>query len=161
MIDALVEFIHQSVGAELTVFLTAILPFVEVRGAIPLGLGLGLPPFDTFISSVIGSMLPVPFILMGIRWTFRFLRQFRPWREVIDHITKRTLAKGDQVQKYGAWGLVLFVGIPLPGTGVWSGSLIAVLLRIPFRWALPAIFLGNVIAALAVLIVSQGIAAFF
>lgn len=161
MIDALVDFIYQHLGAELAVFITSALPVVEVRGAIPLGISLGLTPFDTFVASVLGSMLPVPFILLAIRRIFQFLRQFKPLGRLLDRFRERTLRKGEQVQKYGALGLVMFVGVPLPGTGVWTGSFIAVLLNIPFRWALPAIFLGNLIAAVAVMIITQGIAALF
>lgn len=159
MIDALVEFIYQHLGAELAVFITSALPVVEVRGAIPLGISLGLSPYDTFVASVAGSMLPVPFILLAIRRIFQFLRRFKPLARLLDRLRERTLRKGRQVQKYGAMGLVLYVGVPLPGTGVWTGSFLAVLLNIPFRWALPAILVGNLIAALAVMTITQGIAA--
>ena len=161
MIDAMLDFIHHNLGPELAVFIAAVLPVVEVRGAIPLGISLGLTPFDTLVTSLLGSMFPVPFILLAVRRIFRFLGQFRPFAKVVDRITVRTLEKSQQVKRYGMWGLLAFVGIPLPGTGVWTGSLIAVFLGLPFRLALPTLFLGNLIAALAVLLLTQGVAALF
>jgi uncharacterized membrane protein len=161
MIDAVVDFIHHNLGAELAVFIAAAFPVVEVRGAIPLGISLGLSPFDTLVTSLVGSMLPVPFILLALRRLFRFLSQFQPFKKLVDRLTARTLAKGKQVKRYGMWGLLLFVGVPIPGTGVWTGSMIAVLLGLPLRGVLPTIFCGNLIAALAVLLLTQGVAALF
>jgi|LSQX01.1.fsa_nt_gb uncharacterized membrane protein len=159
MIDVFVEFIHQNLGAELAVFIAAILPVIEVRGAIPLGITMGLGPFDAFTISFVGAMFPVPFILLAFRKILRFLSQFSALRKFVDRLTGRSLRKGKQVQKYGLWGLVAFVGTPLPGTGVWTGSIIAVLLGLPLKRALPALFLGNLVAALAVLLMTQGVAA--
>lgn len=161
MIDAVIEFIYHNLGPELAVFMAAVLPVVEVRGAIPLGISLGLAPFDALTISVIGSMFPVPFLLLAVQRIFRFLGQFLVFEKLINRITTRTLVKSKQVERYGMWGLLAFVGVPLPGTGVWTGSLIAVMLGMPIRLALPTLLLGDLIAGLAVLMVTQGVAALF
>lgn len=142
---------------ELTVLLTAALPVIELRGAIPVGISLGLSPIHSTIISFIGSMIPVPFILFTIRPIFNYLKTTRVFKKIIHKLTERSMNKNsNKIQKYGVWALVLIVAIPLPGTGVWSGSLAAALLDMRFKWAFPAIFLGNLIAAILIMIISQG-----
>lgn len=142
---------------ELTVMLTAALPIIEVRGAIPVGISLGLSPIHATILSFIGSMIPVPFILFTIRPIFNYMRKTRIFRKLVHKLTNKSLNKSGRIQKYGAWGLLLFVAIPLPGTGVWSGSLAAALLDMRFKWAFPAIFVGNLIAGILIMGVSNGV----
>ena len=142
---------------ELTVLLTAALPVIELRGAIPVGISLGLSPIHATIISFIGSMIPVPFILFTIRPIFNYLKTTRAFKKIVNKLTARSMNKNnDKIQKYGVWALVLIVAIPLPGTGVWSGSLAASLLDMRFKWAFPAILLGNLIAGILVMIISQG-----
>lgn len=135
---------------ELTVLLTAALPVIEVRGAIPIGISLGLSPGKAALISFIGSMIPMPIIFFAVRPVFNYLRSTKMFEKMVNRIIKKSLGKSQNVQKYGAWGLVLFVGVPLPGTGVWTGTLIAALLDIRFKWAILAVSLGNLLAALAV-----------
>ena len=142
---------------ELAVILTAALPIIELRGAIPVGISLGLSPIHSAILSFIGSMIPVPFILFAIRPVFNALRKTKLFRKVINKLTDKSLNKSGKIQKYGAWGLLLFVAIPLPGTGVWSGSLAAALLNMRFKWAFPAILVGNFIAGVLIMGVSNGV----
>ena len=133
---------------EFTVMLTAALPIIELRGAIPVGISLGLSPVHATLISLIGSMIPVPFILFSIRPIFNYLKTTRLFKRLVNKLTDRTLNNnGGKIQKYGIWGLILVVAIPLPGTGVWSGSLAAALLNMRFKWAFPTILVGNVIAA--------------
>ena len=139
---------------ELTVLLTAALPIIELRGAIPVGISLGLSPLNSAIISLIGSM--IPFILFGIRPIFNYLKTTKLFKRFVVKITDKSMSKSGKIQKYGVLGLILFVAIPLPGTGVWSGSLAATLLNIRFKWAFPAILLGNIIAAVAIMILSYG-----
>lgn len=141
---------------ELTVLLMATLPIIELRGAIPMGISMGMSPLHAFIISFIGSVLPVPVIIFATRPIFKVLRERRFFRTFIDNITTKTMKKSGQVQKYGFWGLILFVAIPLPGTGVWTGSLISVLLDMRVKLALPAIILGNLIAGLLIMGLSHG-----
>lgn len=135
---------------ELTVLLTAALPVIEVRGAIPIGISLGLSPGKAALISFIGSMIPMPIIFFAVRPVFNYLRSTKMFEKMVNRIIKKSLGKSQNVQKYGAWGLVLFVGVPLPGTGIWTGTLIAALLDIRFKWAILAVSLGNLLAALAV-----------
>lgn len=145
------------VGDELTVFITAMIPVIELRGAIPLGISLGMMPARVVVLSFIGSIIPAPFILFGIKPVFSCLMKLKVFKPLVDKLTETSLNKNsEKIEKYGVWGLVLIVAIPLPGTGVWSGSLIAALLNIRFRWALPAIIVGNAIAAVAIVGLSSG-----
>lgn len=136
---------------ELTVLLTAALPIIELRGAIPVGISLGLSPLHAAILSFIGSMIPVPFILFTIRPIFNYMKKTKTFRKLVHRLTDKSLNKSHKIQKYGAWGLLIFVAIPLPGTGVWSGSLAAALLDMRFKWAFPAILVGNIIAAVIIM----------
>ncbi len=146
-------------SVEFTVLLTAALPVIELRGAIPAGISLGLSPLHAAFLSFIGSMFPVPFILYLARPLFKYLKTTRYFKKLTDILTERSLGNGKahQVQKYGAWGLALFVALPLPGTGVWTGSLIAALLDIRIKWAFPAILFGNLIAAMIITAASYGL----
>ena len=153
MLKGLLDF----VSVELTVMLTAVLPVVELRGAIPVGISLGLTPLHAAILGFIGSMIPVPFILFTIRPIFNYLRKTRTFTKLIGKLTDGSVKNRDRIQKYGAWGLVVLVAIPLPGTGVWSGSLAAALLDLRFKVAFPAILLGNLIAGALIMAASSGV----
>ena len=153
MIQQLLNFLP----IELTVLLTAALHIIELRGAIPVGISLGLSPFHAAILSFIGSMIPVPFILFTIRPIFNWMKKTKMFRKLVNRLTNKSLNKSGQIQKYGAWGLLVFVAIPLPGTGVWSGSLAAALLDMRFKWAFPAIFVGNLIAGILIIVLSNGV----
>lgn len=142
---------------ELTVMLTAALPIIELRGAIPVGISLGLTPIHSALISFIGSMIPVPIILFSVRPVFKHLKKTRTFRNMINKLTDKSMNKSINIQKYGVWGLLLFVAIPLPGTGVWSGSLIAALLNMRFKWAFPVIFIGNLIAGILIMAISHGV----
>lgn len=149
-------------SVEVAVLLTAATPIIELRGAIPVGISLGLSPLHSLFLSLLGSMIPVPIILLSIVPVFNHLKRVGFLRTFIEKITERSLrGNGEKIEKYGAWALVLIVAIPLPGTGVWSGSLIAALLNMRFRWAFPAIFAGNVIAGVLVAGLSYGAFSFF
>ncbi len=157
----MVDFLQQileGLGAEPTVLIMSMLPVIELRGAIPVGVALGLSPLHSTILGFIGSMVPVPFILFGIRPIFSYLRQTKLFKGLVDKLTKRSLSNhGHKIQKYGTLGLIILVAIPLPGTGVWSGSLIAALLDVRFKWAFPAILIGNLIAATLIMLLSNGV----
>lgn len=144
-------------SVELTVMLTAALPIIELRGAIPVGISLGLSTIHSAIISFIGSIIPVPVILFTIRPIFNYLKETKFFKDIVQKLTDRSLNKSGKIQKYGAWGLFIFVAVPLPGTGVWSGSLIAALLDIRFKWAFPAILFGNLIAGLIIMSISHGV----
>lgn len=153
IIKTIIEFL----SIEISVMITAALPVIELRGAIPFAISLGLSPFHAILLSLLGSMIPVPFILFGIRPVLNYLRKIKIFKKLADWITNKSMGNnGHKIQKYGAWGLVIIVALPFPGTGVWSGSLIAALLDIRFKWAFPAILFGNIIAAIIIMTLSQG-----
>lgn len=142
-------------------FITAAIPVLEVRGAIPIGVAAGLPIPLVTVVAIIGNFLPVPFILLLIRRVFRWFRKFPRLNEIVEQLERRAHLKGRKVQKYRTFGLVLLVAVPLPGTGAWTGALVADILDMRMRTALPAIFLGIVIAAMVVLTVTCGLIRLF
>ena len=148
-------------STEFKVMFTAALPVIEVRGAIPVGIALGMTPIHATILAFLGSMIPVPFILFTIRPIFNHLKKTRTFKKLVNKLTKSSLDKSGNVQKYGYLGLFIFVAIPLPGTGVWSGSLIASLLDMRFKYAFPTILLGNIIASITIMGLSFGIVSVF
>lgn len=158
--ESIVDLIYNFFTREVAVILTAVLPIIELRGGIPMGISLGLSPLKSLVLSLMGSIIPVPIILFTIRPILNYLKRTKTFRKIVHKITHKSLSKGGRIQKYGAWGLLIFVAIPLPGTGVWSGSLIAALLNMRFKWAFPAIFTGNLIAGIIITIVSHGVSSF-
>ncbi|ABR46511.1 putative small multi-drug export [Alkaliphilus metalliredigens QYMF] len=115
-----------------------------------------MSPLHATMVSFAGSMLPVPFLICAIRPVFDILKKTRLFGGMIHRLSARTLRNSEKVKKYGFWGLILFVSIPLPGTGVWSGTLAAVLLDMRFKIAFPAILIGNTIAAIVIMTLSYG-----
>lgn len=156
-LSGLIQDLINFISIEMTVLLTAAMPVIELRGAIPVGISLGLSPLHATVLSFIGSIIPVPFILFTIRPVFNALKKTKTFEKVIHKLTHRSMNNSGQIQKYGAWGLLVFVAIPLPGTGVWSGSLAAALLDMRFKWAFPAILVGNLIAAVLIFALSHGV----
>ena len=148
-------------GKLLMTFLTAMVPVVELRGAIPLGVAAGLPPAVAAVTAMAGNMVPVPFILLLVRRIFRLLRGISWLGPRIDALEKRAHLKGRTVKKYRTAGLILLVAIPLPGTGAWTGALVADVLDIRMRTALPAIAVGVVIAGGAITARTCGVAGLF
>lgn len=144
-------------SAELKTILIATLPIIELRGAIPVGLSLGLAPLQAFLAAFLGSMLPVPILLLWIKPMLRWMEDIRIFKRFVDRLRLRGIRKSTYIRRYGWLGLVLFVSIPLPGTGVWSGTLAAALLDIRFKIAFPAILCGNLIAGALVLALSHGL----
>ena len=135
-------------------------PLIELRGAIPVGCAAGIPWYVNFLLCVIGNMIPVPFILFFIEKIFAFMKRFpRRGRIAVFFEQKGEKNKG-KVTKYATWGLLLFVGIPLPGTGAWTGSLIAALLKMDKKHAIISTFGGVILAAVIVTLISYGVLGF-
>ena len=132
---------------EAIVFIISMVPILELRGGLIAASLLGVDIVPALILCIIGNILPVPFILWFITPLFSKLKQWHRIRPTVEKLEAKALAKGDKVRKYEFWGLVLFVGIPLPGTGAWTGSLIAALLEIPRKKAVFTILLGLIMAA--------------
>ena len=139
--------------------LMAMTPVVELRGAIPYGLANGLNPWLTYLAAVIGNMVPVPFIMIFIRQVFFWPRQRSKWLgDRVDWIIQRAERKSELVRKYALVGLTILVAIPLPGTGAWTGALVAALMDIRLRQSFPAVFLGVLIAGVIVTAIGLGVA---
>lgn len=134
----------------LKVALIAAVPIIEVKGAIPFGIAMGFPAVEVLIAALIGSFIPSPLIVYLFTWGLGVLRRlhFRPATRFADWLEQRALKRKGRISKGSLIFLFLFVAIPLPTTGVWTGSMIAALLDIEPKYALPLIFLGNVVASL-------------
>ena len=130
------SFLETTLGKLLMTFGTAMVPVIELRGAIPVGIAAGLPPAVACATAILGNLLPVPFIMLLVRRIFDWLRDTRFFGPKIVWLERRAHLKGRIVRKYRLLGLVLLVGIPLPGTGAWTGALIAAFLNIRLRHAL-------------------------
>jgi len=135
-------------------------PVLELRGAIPYGVAHDIPLWHSIFLSVFGNFIPAPLIILFIPKIFQILRKFsRHFNALVSFFEERARTKGDVVQRHGFWGLVLLVAIPLPGTGAWTGALVAALMEIRLKWALPAIAIGILIAAIIVSCITFGVAA--
>ncbi|MFP4456646.1 MAG: COG2426 family protein [Clostridia bacterium] len=148
------ENLLQLITKEVRVLIVAATPIIELRGAIPVGLSYGMSIWHAFILSYLGSLLPVPFIVFTLRPIIEWLKKgiLKP---VVEKISDRALLKGKKVQKYGFLGLIILVAIPLPGTGVWTGTMAATLIDMRFKWILPAVMIGNLIAGIIVTFITH------
>ena len=142
----------------ITTLLISMVPVVELRGAIPIAVAQGVDPWQAMLISIIGNMIPVPFIIVFIRSIFKWLRgkseRLNAW---VTKMENKAAVKAEKVQKYEKMGLCIFVAIPLPGTGAWTGALIAAMLDMRLKSAVPMIFLGVCIAGLIVTLLTIGV----
>jgi len=144
----------------LWVFFIAMLPVVELRGSIVVGAGLDIPWWLNYIASVIGNFLPIPFILLFIRQIFRWMKGIKHLDKIANKLEEKAHAKSADVLKYASFGLFIFVAIPLPGTGAWTGALIASLLDMRMKYSLPSILGGVMVAGFLVTGASYGFLGF-
>ena len=157
MVEAIETFFLETVGKELCVLFCSMLPIIELRGAIPLGAGLGLPWWQTFAISVVGNLLPIPFILLLMRWMLDVMKKVKGLRRIALWLEAKVEKKRDKVEKYAFWGLTIFVAIPLPGTGAWTGSLIASVTGMRFWRSFLCATIGVLIAAVVMTLASYGV----
>lgn len=143
-------------GAELAVLIISMVPLVELRGAVPLGVAAGLPATVLFPLAILGNMIPIPFLLFFGEKILDWVCTLPPLTKFATAYKEKLLSKTDQVTKYARLGLFLFVAIPLPGTGAWSGALIATILKMPKMKALFSILCGVITAGIIMLIGSHG-----
>lgn len=146
IIDTIMTFLRDKVPDELTVFLISLMPVLEIRGGMIAARLLEMDFLKAFAICYVGNMLPIPFIILFIRKIFDFLRRFKFFERIIVKLEKKTEKNKDKVMRYEAWGLLLFVAIPLPGTGGWTGALMAALLDVRIKRSLPIIAIGVLIA---------------
>lgn len=147
-----------TLGKLIATFFISMAPIIELRGGLPYGIALGLDYPVALAAAVLGNMVPVPFIIVYIRHVFTWLRKRgKWWDEKITRLEKKAHLKGRVVRKYSTIGLCILVAIPLPGTGAWTGALVAAVLDMRLKKAIPAIFLGVCIAAAIMTMVTFGL----
>ena len=159
LINWFVTNLGGKVGKELILFIISMVPILELRGGL-LAAGpafLYIPMWRAIPVGIIGNLLPIPFILLLITKIFDWMKGTKRLKPVVEKLEKKAMSQSANIEKYEFWGLVAFVGIPLPGTGAWTGALIAALLGIRFRKAFPAIVIGVCLAACIMTIISYGI----
>lgn len=146
-------------GKEWTVFIISMVPVLELRGGL-LAASPALLDVDMWRAipmCIVGNLIPVPFILLLITPIFNYLKGTKLFRPLVEKLEKRAMSKSEQIEKYEFWGLLFFVGIPLPGTGAWTGAMVASLLGVKFKKAFPAIVLGVILAACIMTLLSYGV----
>lgn len=142
------------ISEHVVVFLISMFPILELRGGLLAASLLKVPPVEAIPICVIGNIIPIPFILLFIRQVFKWLKKVKFFRPIIIRLEEKAMGKSDQIRKYEFWGLVAFVGIPLPGTGAWTGALIASLLGVDIKKSSGAILLGIALATVIMYIFS-------
>ena len=170
MLDSLKEAIHsfavwavglvglgEAFANYVYVLIISMLPIIELRGAIPVAFALGLPMFTSFAVSIIGNLLPIPFILLLIRKVCEWMKKVKFLQKIPLYLEKKVEKNKEKITKYGKWGLYIFVAIPLPGTGAWTGALIASFLSFKFKDSMIAITAGVLTAGLIMAIFSYGL----
>jgi uncharacterized membrane protein len=160
------DFIHQFIvtplGRVIATFIVAMLPVIELRGAIPLGVGLGLSHWASMAISCVGNLAPVPFIILFARRIFEWMkRRSSRLGAFASKLEQRAYSKRDVIKKWQTLGLVILVAIPLPGTGAWTGALVAAVLNMRLKRAFPAIVLGVLIAGVLVTGITYGFTTIF
>ena len=146
LVNEITMFLQDKVPEELVAFVISLMPVLECRGGMIAARLMEIPFLKAFLLCYLGNMLPIPFIILFIRKIFDFLRKFKFFEKIIVKLEAKTDKNKDKILRYKSWGLLLFVAIPLPGTGGWTGALMAALLDIRFKRALPIIALGVLIA---------------
>ena len=163
IVNAIRDFFFETVGAEWCVFFCSMIPIIELRGAIPLGAALGMPWWLNYICAVVGNMIPIPFILLFIRKFIAWMTASRVkfFNKIGGWLTRKAEKNREKIEKYSFWGVCLFVALPLPVTGAWTGSLAAATIGMK-RWkAFFSCLLGVMIAGVIVTLIAYGALAAF
>ena len=145
------------VSKEAVVFIISMIPILELRGGLIVSKLIQVPITTAIPLCIIGNIIPIPFLLLFIKQIFMWMKKIRIFCGLVEKLEAKAMGKSDNIKKYEFWGLVLFVGIPLPGTGAWTGSLIAALLDVDFKKAVLAELLGIAIATVIMSIFSYGL----
>jgi len=156
LIESLVD-IFGGLGKEIVVFIISMLPLLELRGGLIAASLLKLDFLPAYIISILGNVIPIPLVLLFLERIFNWLKKFKSMEKLIVKIENKILSKKSQIEKYGYIGLLLFVGIPLPGTGAWTGSGLAVLLHLNRKKSFVAIMLGIIMSSIIMSVLSYGI----
>lgn len=157
LVQKIVDLFGGGMGKEIVVFIISVLPILELRGGLLAASILNLNFIPAYIISIFGNCLPIPFVLLFLDKIFNWLKNFKTTKKIVVKLENKILSKKEKIEKYGYWGLLLFVGIPLPGTGAWTGAGLAVLLRLDRKKSSLVIFLGVILASIIMSIISYGI----
>ena len=154
----MVEFLEGlGLSPQLLIFIISMIPFIELRGGIIVGLAMELPWYEVFPICFAGNILPIPFVILFGRKLLEWLGHTRLFGGFVIKYKRKLAEKSKRIKKYGPFGLALFVGIPVPGTGAWSGALIAVLLNLRLVLAVPAILAGLIAAGVIMTLGTSGV----
>ena len=148
------DILFDYISKELVIFLISMVPIVELRGAIPVAMAYDIPWYIAYSLAIIGNLVPVPFIIAYMKPIFAWIKKRTFLKKLVEKVEKRTEKKAETVNKYSVLALFIFVAIPLPGTGAWTGAMIAALLDMRIKRAFPAILLGVITAGVIVTLVS-------
>ncbi len=157
LVNEMMGFLQNKIPEELVAFIISLFPVLECRGGMIAARLMEIPFVTAFLLCYLGNMLPIPFILLFIRKIFEFLRRFSFFEKIIKKFEAKADKNKDKILRYKSWGLLIFVAVPLPGTGGWTGALMAALLDIPFKRALPVITLGVLIAGFIMSALTYGL----
>ena len=158
IVSAFVEFLESNnIPTQLIPFLVSLFPVLEIRGGMIAARALNIDFIQAFLVCYLGNMIPIPFILLFIRKIFALMRKVKFFDKIVDKLEARADKKKDTIVKYQEWGLLLFVAIPLPGTGGWTGALIAALMDLRMKKCLPIIAIGVFVAGLIMSLITYGI----
>ncbi|MBQ6895272.1 MAG: small multi-drug export protein [Clostridia bacterium] len=152
----LIESYFAGINKALAVFIVSMMPVVELRGAIPFGVSLGMDWREVYLISVIGNIIPVPFIILFFRPLIEYFEKTKLFGKIASKLRHRTNTKIEGLNKYKILGLFLFVAIPLPGTGAWTGAAIAGLLKMRIKHSFIPIFAGVIVAGILMMGISYG-----
>ena len=141
-------------------FFISMLPIIELRGAIPVGAASGLPWYINYLLCCVGNMLPVPVILFFVEYVLNFMKQVKHLDRIAYWVEEKAEKYKGQVTKYATWGLLLFVAVPLPGTGAWTGSLVAAFIKMKKKTAFFSVLGGVLIAGVIITLISYGVLGF-
>ena len=144
-------------GKEILVFIISLMPILELRGGLLAASLLGLDPIPSYIISVIGNVIPIPFILWFMGAILKWMKKRKRLKKIADWIDKKVEKNRNKIEKFGFWGLVLFVGIPLPGTGAWTGCLVASVLEMDKKKSFIAAMIGVMMASIIMMFLSFGL----
>ncbi len=147
----------QYISKEAVVFIISMIPILELRGGLVVSKLIGVPLLTAIPLCIVGNIIPIPFILLFIKQIFKWLKKIKFFEKFVVKLENRAMSKSDSIRRYEFWGLALFVGIPLPGTGAWTGSLIAALLNLDFKKAILAELVGIVMATVIMSVFSYGL----
>ena len=158
--EGLVEFFVELFGGinkELVIFIISLMPILELRGGLLAATLLDVEFIRAAIICILGNILPIPFVLLFLKYVLDILSKWKVTKKIVNWLEKKVHDKREQIDKYGYLGLILFVGIPLPGTGAWTGALLAVMLGLNRKKSFACILLGVLMAAIIMSILSYGI----